>query len=194
MQTIVAVFQLPILILNSLGFIVSGLWLLILGEWRSVLAGLVISFAASFFLGLALLPTAALLAPSAFFAKRGITIALYFFCFLSSIYTVALITAWCGAVTLYFLNEATRQAFWPLLIWSYGVATSPWTYMAQRDSGGASIMAAFFTQVAFIVMMVGIALGADLKSATQIFAAVMVVAVVFQMRLVAEVQRAGLLD
>jgi hypothetical protein len=189
-----SIFQLPILLLNLFGFIGSAIWLLILGEWRSVVAGLVISVAAPFFLGLAALPTVLLGGPGIYFAKRGITIGVYFFGFLASVYIAALISAWCGAVTFYFLNGATKQAFWPLLVWSYGVATSPWTYMAQKDESVGSMLAAFFAQAAFIVMMIGLAFGADLASATQIFAAVMVVEVFFHMRLMADMQRAGLLE
>jgi hypothetical protein len=86
-------------------------------------------------LGLALMPSVALSAPGVYFAKRGITIGFYFFGFLSSVYTYVLIAAWCGGVTYYFLNDAPTGAFWPLLIWAYGVATAPWTYMAQQDGG-----------------------------------------------------------
>jgi hypothetical protein len=191
MQAIFSVFQLPILILNLFGFIASAVWLLILGEWRSVLAGLAITAVAPFFLGLASLPSAALGAPGLFLAKRGTTIGLYFFGFLASVYIAALISAWCGTITFYFLNEATNRAFWPLLIWSYGVATSPWTYMAQKDGGIASMLAGFFAQAAFIVMMISLALGAGLSAASQIFGAVMVLEVIFHMRLMADVQRAG---
>jgi hypothetical protein len=192
MQAIFSIFQLPILILNVFGFIGSAVWLLILGQWRLVLVGLLMSATAPFFLGLASLPTVLLGGPGIFFAKRGITIGVYFFSFLASIYIAALISAWCGTVTFYFLNGAAKQAFWPLLIWSYGVATSPWTYMAQQDGSVASMLAAFFAQPAFIVMMIGLAFGADLTSATQIFAAVMVLEGFFHMSLVADVQREGL--
>ncbi|WP_315798841.1 hypothetical protein [Bradyrhizobium sp. SZCCHNRI3043] len=192
MQAIFSIFQLPILVLNVFGFIGSAVWLLILGEWRLVLVGLLMSVTAPFFLGLASLPTVLLGGPGIFFAKRGITIGVYFFSFLASIYIAALISAWCGTVAFYFLKETAKPAFWPLLIWSYGVATSPWTYMAQQDGSLASMLAAFFAQAAFIVMMIGLAFGADLTSATQIFAAVMVLEVLFHMRLVADVQREGL--
>jgi hypothetical protein len=192
--TLVSIFQLPIMILNVFGFIGSAIWLLIIGEWRSVVAGIFISIAAPFFLGLAALPSAILGGPGIYFAKRGIAIGVYFFSLLASIYIAALITAWCGGVTFYFLSHVTSHAFWPMLIWSYGVATTPWTYMAQRDGAAASMLAAFFTQVAFIVMMLSIALGASLESSAQIFSVVMMIEVFFYMRLLAEVQRSGLLQ
>jgi hypothetical protein len=189
-----SIFQLPIMILNVFGFIGSAVWLLVIGEWRSVVAGIFISMPAPFFLGLAALPSAIFGGPGIYFAKRGISIGVYFFSFLASIYIAALITAWCGGITFYFTNHASSRAFWPMLIWSYGVATSPWTYMAQKDESVASMLAAFFAQVAFIVMMLSIALGADLETSAQIFGVVMMIEVFFHMRLLAEMQRSGLLQ
>jgi hypothetical protein len=194
MGMLVAIFQLPIVILNFLGFIVSGVWLLVIGQWRLVVAGLLISMFAPFILGLAILPGILIGAPGIHFANRGVTIGVYFFGFLSSVYIYALITAWCSGITFPFLHGAPSQAFWPLLIWSYGVATSPWSYMAQRDQSFAAFLAAFFAQVAFIVMMVSVAFGADLFSGFQVFSLVMAVGVFFHMRILAEAQRAGALQ
>jgi hypothetical protein len=194
MDTLVKIFQLPIAILNGFGFFVAGIWLLVIGEWRSVVAGIVISIVAPFFLGLAVLPSMIFGGPGIYFAKRNLTIGLYFFSFLSSIYIAVIITAWCGGVTFYFMQNVPSHAFWPMLIWSYGVATSPWTYMAQRDESIAAFLAAFFTQAAFVVMMISIALGTDLAVAAQIFALVMAVEVFFHVRLIAQAQRMGLLQ
>jgi len=179
------------LILNVFGFIVSAIWLLVIGQWTSVLAGLAISFIAPTLLGIALLPGMAIAAPGVYFANRSVTIGVYFFGFLSSAFIYVLITAWCGGVTFYFLRDAPANAFWPLLIWSYGVATSPWTYLAQQDQGPTSFIAAFFAQVAFIVTMLCAALGMDIADAFQIFALVMMVGVFVHMRLLAEMQRMG---
>jgi len=194
MGVLFAIFQLPIVVLNALGFIVSGIWLLVIGQWRLVVAGLVVSIFAPFLLGLALLPGILIGAPGIHLANRGVTIGVYFFGFLSSAYTYVLIAAWCEGITFSFLHDAPSHAFWPLLIWSYGVATSPWSYMAQRDQSPVSILAAFFAQVAFIVMMISVAFGADLLDGLQVFSLVMAVGVFFHMRLLAEARRAGALQ
>jgi hypothetical protein len=180
------------MILNVFGFIGSLIWLLVIGQWRSVVVGILVYLIANFVLPLALLPSMALGAPGIYFAKRRITIGVYFFGLLSSIYTYVLITAWCGGVTFYFLNDAPAGAFWPLLIWAYGVATAPWTYMAQKDGAIASFIAAFFMQVAYIVMMAAIALGLSLSAAAEIFGVVMVIGVITHMRMLAEVYRLGM--
>jgi hypothetical protein len=194
MGALVAIFQLPIVVLNGLGFIVSGIWLLVIGQWSSVVGGILTALLAPFLLGLAMLPNVPLALAGVYFGKRGLTIALYFFCFLSAVYIAVMITAWCGGVTFNFLRNVPANAFWPMLIWSYGVATSPWTYMAQKDQSEGSFLAAFFTQAAFIVMMVSLALGADLATGAQVFALVMAVEVFFYMRLLAEARRAGMLQ
>jgi hypothetical protein len=182
------------MILNVCGFIGSGIWLLVIGQWRSVVAGILVCVIAKFVISLALLPSVALGAPGIYFAKRRITIGIYFFGLLSSIYTYVLITAWCAGVTFYFLNDAPAGAFWPLLIWAYGVATAPWTYLAQEDQSIAGFMATFFMQVAYIVMMAAIALGLSLSAAAEVFAVVMAIGVITHMRMLAEAKRAGLLE
>lgn len=194
MEMLFKIFQLPIVVLNYFGFIISGIWLLVLGQWRSVVVGFLISMVAPFVLGLAILPGMIFHGPTVYFAERRVTIGVYFFGFLSSVYMYTLITAWSTGITFYFLRDAPSHAFWPLLIWSYGVATSPWSYMAQRDQSIASFYSVFFMQVAFIVMMVSIALGVHLLDSFQVFALVMAVGVFFHMRLLAEAQRSLLAD
>src|SRR3546814_528702 len=47
----------------------------------------------------------------------------------------------------------------PLLIWSYGAATGPIAYLAQKDMQSGNeygALAAFFSQVAFILVMLAI--------------------------------------
>jgi hypothetical protein len=66
--------------------------------------------------------------------------------------------------------------------------------MAQKDEGLGSTMAAFFTQAAYVVMMIAIAFGTDLRAAAQVFSLVMVIEVICHMRLLAEMQRAGMMQ
>jgi hypothetical protein len=176
------------------GFFGSAIWLLVIGQWRSVVAGVVVSFSSTFFLGLALMPGMLVEAPGIYFAKRRITIGVYFFGLLSSIYTYGLIAAWCGVVTFYFLSEAPAGAFWPLLILAYGTATAPWNYMAQRGQSVADFEATFFMQVAYIVMMVALAFGASFGTASDVFGLVLVVGVITHMRMLAEMTRMRMLE
>src|SRR5262249_25053208 len=106
MQAIFAIFQLPIMLLNVFGAIGAVIWLLVIGEWRWVVAGILTIILAPFLLGLALLPSVALGVPAMYFVKRRITILVYFFSLLSSIYIYGLISAWCGGVTFYFMRQS----------------------------------------------------------------------------------------
>jgi hypothetical protein len=193
MSALLAIFQIPIFLLNFFGFIGSAVWLLLIGEWRSVVIGVIISMVAPTLLGLALFPGIALAAPATYFAKKGLTIGVYGAGLLASMYTYALIGAWCGTITYYYLDDAAAKAFWPLLIWSYGVATAPWSYLAQRDQAVPSLLAAFFAQAGFIVVMAAVALGVSLNGAFQLFSLVMIVGIIFHMRILAEARREGLL-
>jgi hypothetical protein len=193
MGALFAVFQLPIMLLNAFGVIVSGAWLLAIGEWRPVIIGVITAIFAPMLLRLALLPGTLFAASGAYFAQKGVTIGIYFIGLLSSIYIYVLIAAWCGGIIFYFMQNPAPGAFWPLLIWSYGIATSPWSYLAQRE-GVAALLAAFFAQAGFIVLMVAVALGADLNDAFQVFALVLIVGVFFHMRTLAQAYRAGLFE
>jgi hypothetical protein len=57
-----------------------------------------------------------------------------------------------------------------------------------------SFLAAFFTQVGFIIIMVVVALGVRLNDALQFFALAMIAGIFFHMRFLAEARREGLLQ
>jgi hypothetical protein len=85
-KTLVAIFQLPIVILNVFGFIVSGIWLVVIGQWKSVVAGIAVSIIAPTFLAFAMMPGMLIAGPGIYFANRGVTIGVYVFGFLSRTY------------------------------------------------------------------------------------------------------------
>lgn len=152
------VLAVPLMILNMLGGIVSGIWLAILGEWGAIgygIAALAISWLA---LSLALIPGLLLAAPATYFGEKNIKVGVYFIGFLSSLYTAGVITVWCVAVLFFFTMKADSSSIIPMLIWSYCVATGPLAWMAQKEQQGgdgfASIVATFFSQVGYIVMIV----------------------------------------
>ena len=152
------VMAVPLMILNMLGGIVSGIWLAILGEWGAIGYGLAALVASNFALTIVLIPGLLLVAQAAYFDEKNIKVGVYFFGFLSSLYTVAVITVWCVAVLYFFTHKADSNSIFPMIIWSYGVATGPWAWMAQKEQqsgdGLASIVTTFFSQVGYIVMIV----------------------------------------
>ncbi len=90
------------LVLNSLGGIVSGIWLAILGEWGAIGIGLVLVFVSTGVLGVALLPATGL-AVAAYAARRS-RAGLLFLGLLSNLYIAALITVWCVGVLVFFMH------------------------------------------------------------------------------------------
>lgn len=172
------------MVLDSLGGIVAGIWLAVLGEWGVIGMGLMLVFVSTFILGIALLPIGVL--GAAAYATRRFRIGILFFGLLSNLYIATLITAWCVSMLLLFMSRATEQSWIPSLIWSYGAATGPWAYMASREAhrgrGDSSVMAVMFAQVAYLVMVaIGILAGASLVGLAKIFGGIMLLYVALQM-------------
>src|SRR3989442_156588 len=88
--------MIPIILLNSVGFIVAAIWLGILGSWGLLGYGLLSIMASGMLLGMAMAPGLLFGAPAAMLAERGKMIPAFFFGVLSCLYTVAVITVWCG--------------------------------------------------------------------------------------------------
>lgn len=188
MKTILALFAalgIPFAILNMLGGIVSGIWLAILGDWGSIGYGFLAMIVSSFVLGIALMPMLLLAGPSVYFAEKGIMFLFYVFAFLSSIYVVVVMTAWCGAVMYFYAERATSETWIPILIWSYGVALGPWQWMAQKDAQGgggeASIATTFFAQIGYVVMiLMAMFMRVTILDVLSVFVVIMLVGVIFQ--------------
>ena len=189
------VLGIPLAILNVLGGVVSGIWLAILGEWGSIGYGVLAMVFSGFVLGIALMPSLLFAAPGAYFAEKGIVWLFYIFAFLSSIYVVALMAAWCGAVLYFFAIRATSDTWLPILIWSYGVALGPWQWMAQKDAQGgggeASMASTFFAQVGYVVMiLMAILIRVTIADLLSVFIVIMLIGVFFQCALAVQSMRA----
>ena len=151
-------FLTPVMLLNVFVGIIAGVWLAILGKWWALGYGfallIVSTFGTSFLLMLGSfvfgMPGARLISRrSVVGAVLGYPLAL-----LHSVYTFAVIAVWCVCVFQLYMQYADSRSFIPLLLWSYGTATGPWTYMgsSQRDNA-ASMISAFAAQMGYIVML-----------------------------------------
>src|SRR5436190_21504771 len=121
--TILAV---PLMLMNIFGGIVSGIWLIVLHEWRPLLIGLFSLFFATF-----------IISPATKLFDRGHLILGSILALPVSIYTTFIMVAWCHGIFNTFLDMSSPRTVVPTLLWSYGVATGPWSYMAQRESEGS---------------------------------------------------------
>ncbi len=178
------VLSVPIMLLNLLGGIVSGIWLAFLGEWGEIGRGLFFMIFAGFFIGFALMPGLLFAAPAAMAMEKGRKILGMFFGSLSVLYTVIFITIWCLWVMWLFMSSATNESLIPMLIWSYGVALAPLMWLAQKDQEGGgnefSIFTTFFAQVSYILAMILFLAGATLGAIGLVFGAIMLVGAALQ--------------
>lgn len=185
MEKLVMLLMVPLMLLNFFGGIGSGIWLAILGEWWAIGYGVVGLLLSHYLLAIIIMPGLLLAGPAVVLIEKGKTFLAFPFLLLSQLYTYAVISAWCMFVFYFFMRQAGQDTFWPLLIWSYGVALGPWMYMARKEqqvgTGDASAMTTFFAQVAYIVVALVVVLGsAALIDLAIIFGAIMLVAMLIQ--------------
>ena len=171
----------PIMLLNMFGGIVSGVWLLILGKWWALGYGAGLLLASTFGLSLALLPSVLLMTPAVYLASKGYTWIAFPFALLGTLWTYTVMMVWCVWVLNLYMQYADTGSFYPLLVWSYGTATGPWTYMASKEDNPGSTIAAVAAQVGYIVMMIMVSFyPVTLLDVAIAFGAVMLGALVLQ--------------
>ncbi|MGO9612224.1 MAG: hypothetical protein ACLPX5_04230 [Dissulfurispiraceae bacterium] len=180
---------LPFAYLDLLGGIVAGIWLGILGRWGTIGIGLLFYFTAIFLINRAMRPTRLLAPPVVYCAKKGKTCELIFFSALSNLFVITVMTAWCCGVLFMFVKDTAGGSLIPLLIWSYGVATGPWAYMASMDQdagrGPGTVITTFLAQIAYVIMFLMVIFSTITSiQALKVFAGFMLVGWVIQMVIV----------
>jgi len=177
----------PLMILNFFGGIVSGIWLAILGDWHVIIQGVIFLIFSSFAISFALMPSLLFAAPAALAIQKGKNVLGIILSVPALLYTVALITAWCLWVFWLFSSSADGHNLIPLLIWSYGVAISPWSWLAQKESQGgggeAAIFVTFFAEIACVATIILFLFGINLTTIGVIFASIMVIGEILQLSL-----------
>ncbi len=128
-------------VLNVFGGIVSGIWLVVKGEWRLVLLGFMFSFAMRWVWTLASLPAmglAAILFGTSHSRTRWVVLSGGF---VVAAWNALLIGVWTLLVFAFFIGHAERETVIPLLLWGYSTTMAPLSYMASYeppDSPGTS--------------------------------------------------------
>lgn len=181
------VFSIPLGLINMFGGLVSGIWLAILGEWGLIGIGILALFVSSMGIGLAMMPGMIFALPAMALLEKGKKISGYFFGFLSTLYTTAVLVVWCIAVLLYFVKHADHGSIIPILIWSYGIAIGPISWLAQKDRQGGNehaMVSTFFIQVAYLITILGILfLQVTVLNVTVLIGVIMSVALILQFSL-----------
>lgn len=174
---------LPIMILNSLGGLISGIWLMFLGEWRILFQGILLMMMSGSLVSFAL-------KPSLLFAKfaksamdKGQKPVAVFFGSSMVLYKVILMSAWCILIMWLFLHQATESGIVAKLIWSYGVALAPWSFLAKQDrarGNQSSIFTTFLAQISYIISMFMFSAGSSLHTIVIVFFSIMIIGALAQ--------------
>jgi hypothetical protein len=186
---------LPFMLLNILGVLAGAIWLAIIGQWSVLGIGLLSMFLSAPVIGFALMPGALLTMAAAPFLGTRLWFLGFPFLLAESIYSNAIISAWCFGVVVFFVQEAGADATLPALLWAYGVAISPLSYMTQKSEGAdgarfASGLITFAAQLAVVFMaIVVLAKGLDFHSLVYLCAGTMGVAALMQATVVFLVMR-----
>ena len=156
---IAAIFTTPIIILNSIGGIISCIWLAILGQWGMLIAGIVLLLFGCKIIGLLLFPQLLLATPGVLLAQKGKYRWAVLFMALSHFYIGLLITAWCTFMCSLFIDVLPLHIFIPRIILAYIVATAPWVNLARGEgnvgsSAAASWICVLSAQLAFIILII----------------------------------------
>jgi len=161
LNAILALLLGPIMLLNIFGGIVSGIWLAVLGMWNPIFIGLIALIGSSFLLSFALMPGILLVIPAAKFAENKRYFVMGVFVFAGALYTYSIIAMWCHEVMWVFVQKATSMgSLVPLLLWSYGVAIGPLSFMASKEEDNEfSAFLVFFAALSYIASGLWVLLG-----------------------------------
>ena len=126
--------------MNTLGPVIAAIWLLTLGEWKLVLVFFIVTaFFAPKILAIALIPKVVIGMMALRYATAHNRLLTHLFVLLSQLYAAALMVVWSITALNYFAPTGgalhTFSSAAPYLLWAYGVATAPWTYLTMYCTG-----------------------------------------------------------
>ena len=185
LENLLLALAVPLILVNTFGGVVSGVWLAFQGQWAAIGLGILSYFFAHFLLSLVLAPGMLIALPGVkLLEKEHLILAVPFF-FLGSLYTAFILSVWCMGTLSVFSQVASSV---PMLLWSYSVAMGPISWMAQKEiqagGGDASAITTSFASLGYMLIMVGIlALKWTIETAALFFAAVMLIGTLVQFTL-----------
>jgi len=175
-----------LVMINWITTIVGAAWLIVLWDWRPLIAGVIVILISPIALTFVASPGSHLLEiPGARLFGRDHPLLGSFLIVLNLVYLHLLVTAWCLAVFAYYVDKADGDRLWPLALWSFPVATAPLLLMTAKDiragRGDGSAITLSFAQIAYLGMTgVGIFYAWPLITLSALFLAVMLLSVLAQ--------------
>lgn len=131
----------PIMILNSVGAIVAGIWLIIIGKWALVVSAILSSIISTWILSLLMAVTLLFTKPLLWATERKKHVLVLILGGLSNLWTYALMLFYGIGSFIFVFSYYEGGMRLPYLLLAYAVATAPWTYMASgevRAGGGGA--------------------------------------------------------
>jgi hypothetical protein len=174
------------MVLNIFGVAVGVIWLVIIGKWVVLGVGLLSMFFSASVIGFVLIPGTLINLVAAPFLGKRLWFVGFPFLLAGSIYSDAIIGAWCFGAVVFFVGEAGADATLPALLWAYGVAIWPLSYMTQMSSGRdgagfADVLITFAAQLAVVLMAIDVlANGLNFRALVYLSAGTMIVAALVQ--------------
>jgi len=192
MKSLINLLISPIKILNFAGGIVGGLWLIINGQWRFILILIILGIVSVWIISLLLLPGLLFAVPVAYGSNHKKYFFSYLFGIINLVWTYVVMTAWSVASYVFILNQHTEGSIFPYLLLSYSLATSPWTYMAQKEQApdlSATTIGAFFLCLGSLFLFIFnlISRGPSTSQQIIVFGISMVIAFILQLLLIISV-------
>jgi hypothetical protein len=183
----VVVLGIPFAILNALGGAIAFVWLMVLGEWGIIGLGVLALVVSSFGLSIAMMPGMLFSVPAIALHNKGNRLGFYTLGFLSALYTMFVLTAWCVFAMYLLAHHADSSSLIPALLWSYGVATAPIIWLARkelRESGNEhSALTAIFVQFAYVLAILAVLLfGVSFTGVWVIFGIIMFICLLMEFK------------
>lgn len=161
LKTILGIIVTISAVLNLTSGLIGGIWLAIIGHWGSIVIGIILAIAMPWAYTILFLLTVGFAILISFFYERGSKAFVGIFGFLSLIYGSAIIAAWVIFVFRYFMGDADKSSYIPLLFWSHATATAPLYYMASKESpdDSTTTLALIFGQICYFICVLYFFLG-----------------------------------
>ena len=148
----------PFMLLNGLGGIVAGIWLAILGEWKTIFLGIALTLASKYIVSVLMIPSMAIAAPGVSAMDRGHKALGWLLLIAQVPWLYVIIIAWELIMFSTFGSRTTPENWFPVWLWSYGAATAVWAYMASQETKGDPDSNAGFmavgAQIAYLILSV----------------------------------------
>lgn len=157
--SLIGFISIPIIFANFFGEIVGAIWLLFLGQWQLVILGFILTFLIPYIYTLSLLiqiPLASLLAYTQKHNKKTLSLILAFITMFIG-HAIIIFYVMFVADKAIVISELNGLSLIALLLFGYGVATGPFSYMARGEDKDAigSFIGVFISQISYIILAVG---------------------------------------